>query len=206
MPGGLWRVPSFTLAVFPFLISTTASPAPSLQPTLRRWRSLPARHRCLLISVKMFSLHSQVKLKFSPSFAVHPCVPKFFQTLFKIRISISPRRAVFLPSNPPPPRTRWPAVFLTNSFLLAIMHASYIYMRPGDLTEYVNTTFNLYFLIIFSLIFLISLRAGGGVHPHRPTPSAPRAPPPPQPPSTRPWDARFRCTYTLYTPRADRAF
>lgn len=28
--------------------------------------------------------------------------------------------------------------------------------RPGDLTEYVNTTFNLYFLIIFSLIFLTS--------------------------------------------------
>lgn len=49
------------------------------------------------------------------------------------------------------------------------MHASYIYMRPGDLTEYVNTTFNLYFLIIFSLIFLISLRTGGGVHPHYPT-------------------------------------
>jgi len=104
-------------------------PRPSLQPTLHRWRSLLARHRCLLISVKMFSLHSQVKLKFSPSFAVHPCVPKFFQTLFKIRISISPRLAVLLPSNPPPPCARWPAVFLTNSFLLAIMHASYIHIH-----------------------------------------------------------------------------
>lgn len=151
----------------------------------------------------MFSLHSQVKLKFSPSFAVHPCVPKFFQTLFKIRISISPRLSVLLPSNPPPPCARWPAVFLTNSFLLAIMHASYIYMRPGDLTEYVNTTFNLYFLIIFSLIFLISLRAGSGVHTRRPR--ARRRHRNYRPPTHPPQDARFSHTHT-YTPRADRAF
>lgn len=77
-------------------------------------------------------------------------------------------------------------------------------MRPGDLTEYVNTTFNLYFLIIFSLIFLISLRAGGGVHPPLPHQHPYTSLPPPQLPSTHP--DRAIQPHIHYTPRADRAF
>lgn len=105
----------------------------------------------------MFSLHSQVKLKFSPSFVFAP-VPKFFQTLFKIRISISPRRIRQAPLTRPSSPSRPVARSFLNELISLSNHARFLYMRPGDLTEYVNTTFNLYFLIIFSLIFLISLR------------------------------------------------
>lgn len=134
MPGGLWRVPSFTLAVFPFLISTIASPARrSIRHSTAGARcplTLPSARppRCLLISVKMFSLHSQVKLKFSPSFAVHPCAPKFFQTLFKIRISISPRRAAFLPSNPPASPRPMARSFL-NELISLGNHARFLYIH-----------------------------------------------------------------------------
>lgn len=43
----------------------------------------PRCHRCLLISVKMFSLHSQVKLKFSPSLALHPTYRSFSKPFLK---------------------------------------------------------------------------------------------------------------------------